>query len=65
MLFMNQPVIRYWLTDRDVAHIDMQRTVPASPAEQLTFAIEPKADGGVLTLTWDDREYLVPFRVKP
>jgi len=51
--------------DRDVAHIDMQRTAPAAPAEQLTFAIEPKGDGGVLALTWDDREYTVPFRVKP
>ena len=42
----------------------MQRTAPTAPAELLTFAIDPKGDGGVLALTWDDREYAVPFRVK-
>jgi hypothetical protein len=50
--------------DRDVAHIEMQRSAPSSPAEQVTFAIEPRGDGGVLKLAWDDREYAAAFLVK-
>jgi hypothetical protein len=49
--------------DRDLGRVEMQRTTPAAPAEQLTFAIEPREGGGALKLSWDDREYVAPFVV--
>jgi hypothetical protein len=49
--------------DRDLGRVGMQRTTAAAPAEQLTFAIEPREGGGALKLTWDDREYVAPFVV--
>lgn len=50
-------------SDRDLGRVEMQQSAAASPAEQLTFAIEPREGGGTLKLIWDDREYAAPFVV--
>lgn len=63
-LIINQETGQFHTTyhpERDLGRVEMQRTAAAAPAEQLTFAIEARGTGGVLKLTWDDREYSVPF----
>jgi hypothetical protein len=49
--------------EQDLGRVEMQRTTPASPVEQLTVVIEAREGGGALKLTWDDREYVAPFVV--
>ena len=49
--------------ERDLGHVEMQRSAPASPPEQLTFVIDAREGGGALKLIWDDREYVAPFVV--
>jgi hypothetical protein len=49
--------------EQDLGRVEMQRTAPASPVEQLTFAIDARDGGGALRLVWDDREYVAPFVV--
>ena len=49
--------------EQDLGHVEMQRSTPASPAEQLTFVIDARDGGGALKLIWDDREYVAPFVV--
>ena len=49
--------------EQDLGHVEMQRSAPASPAEQLTFVIDARDGGGALKLIWDDREYVAPFVV--
>ena len=34
------------------------------PVEQLTYGAESSSGGGVLKLTWENREYSVAFTVK-
>jgi hypothetical protein len=52
-----------YASEQDLGRVEMQRTVPASPVEHLTCAIEAREGGGALTLIWDDREYVAPFVV--
>jgi hypothetical protein len=36
-----------------------------SPAvEQFVIGVAPRGPGGVITLSWDDRQYSAPFTVK-
>jgi len=50
--------------DQDLGRVPMTLKKIADPAEQLTFAVEPReGGGGVLKLTWDDREYSVPIAI--
>jgi hypothetical protein len=57
-----------WGTDhdpaRDLARLDMNQSVLATPVEQFTFSILPAGSGGTLRFSWDDREYSIPFRTK-
>jgi hypothetical protein len=47
------------------ALVDMTLTRVTERVEGLTFAIEPRgSDTGVFTLTWDDRQYSLPFGVR-
>jgi hypothetical protein len=65
-LIINQETGQFHTTyhpERDLGRVDMHRAAAVTPAEQLTFAIEPQGTGGVLKLTWDDREYSAPFVV--
>jgi hypothetical protein len=49
---------------RDVARLDLAQTTIATPVEEFTISIVPQGTNGVLRLSWDDREYSIPFRVK-
>lgn len=49
---------------RDLARLDMTSATLVKPVEEFTFAIAPQGSAGILKLSWDDREYSIPFRVK-
>ncbi len=49
---------------KDLLRIPMTQTMLTQPVEQFTIAVAPQASGGVLRLSWDDREFAVPFRVR-
>jgi hypothetical protein len=50
---------------QDLGRVDLSlKKLPAS-VEQLTYSVEPKpGGGGVLKLSWDDREYSADFMLK-
>jgi len=51
--------------DKDLGRVDFQLKMLTEPVEQLTWTFEQQpAGGGLLKLSWDDREYFVPFAVK-
>lgn len=50
--------------ERDLTRLDMTQTALAQPAERFTIAVSPQGSSGVLRVSWDDREYSIPFRVK-
>lgn len=50
--------------ERDLARLEMTQTTLAQPAERFTIAVSPQGSSGVLSVSWDDREYSIPFRVK-
>jgi Protein of unknown function (DUF2911) len=46
--------------ERDLGRVEMKLRLLQEPVEQLTFAIESSpSGGGLLKLSWDDREYSV------
>ena len=49
---------------RDLARIDMTHSTPARPVEQFTIAVTPQGNAATLRISWDDREYSVPVRVR-
>ena len=49
---------------KDVARIDMTQTILAKPVDEFTIAVVPQGTAGVLKLSWDDREFSVPIRLK-
>lgn len=49
---------------RDLARIDLREERVISPVETLTMNVEPVGSGGVLSIAWDDRRFLLPFEVK-
>ncbi len=50
---------------RDLGRVRMRRTTVAEPAERLSIRAEPAgARGGVLRITWDRSEFVVPFTVQ-
>jgi DUF2911 family protein len=50
--------------DRDLGRVDVVMKKIDPIVEQMTFAIEPKTGGGgVLKLSWDDREYSVDVQI--
>ena len=51
-------------SSKDLARIPMTQTMLTQPVEQFTIAVLPQASGGVLRMSWDDREFAVPFRVR-
>jgi hypothetical protein len=48
---------------QDLGRVALTRTAATPPVEQLTIAIEPQGAGGVLRITWADRQYSAPFTV--
>ncbi|MFL5638481.1 MAG: DUF2911 domain-containing protein [Gemmatimonadaceae bacterium] len=51
-------------SDKDFARVNLTSKQVSPPAEQFVIGVTPQAAGGVLTLTWDDRQYSAPFTVK-
>lgn len=49
---------------QDLARIPMRDEPPAEPAEQFTISVDPQDTGAVLRMRWDDREALVPVRLR-
>jgi len=66
-LIINTETGQYHTTyssERDLGRVDMTLAKLPTPVERVTFAIEPRAGGGgVLRLSWDDREYSAAFVV--
>jgi hypothetical protein len=51
-------------SQQDLVRLDMAQTSLAQPVEQFTIAVTPQGPNGILRISWDDREYSIPFRVK-
>ena len=50
---------------RDLARIDLREERLSSPVETFTMNVEPVAGrGGVLSIAWDDRRFVLPFEVR-
>jgi len=66
-LIINRETGQYHTTynsDRDLGRVEMTLTRLPTPVERVTFAIESRAGGGgVIRLSWDDREYSAAFVV--
>jgi len=67
-LIINRETGQYHTTynaSLDLGRIPMTMNKTAEPVEKLTFAIEPRpGGGGVIKLSWDDREYVAAFAVR-
>ncbi len=50
--------------DKDFARVDLAAKQVSPPVEQFVIGVTPQGNGGVLSFTWDDRQYSVPFTVK-
>jgi hypothetical protein len=67
-LIINRQIFQFhteYRSDQDVGRVPTTQTRLESPVERLTFTIESRPGGGVLTLRWDDREFAAPFTVAP
>jgi hypothetical protein len=54
-----------YVPGQDLGRVDFSMKKLPAIVEQLTYGAEPKpGGGGVLKLSWDDREYSVDFIVK-
>ncbi len=49
---------------KDLARIDLTQSTPARAVEQFTIAVVSQGNAGILKLSWDDREFSVPVRVR-
>jgi len=50
--------------ERNLGQVKLALRHLDSPVEEMTFAVEPEASGGRLTLSWDDRAYSASFVVR-
>jgi len=50
--------------DKDFVRVDLAGKQVSPPVEQFVIGVAPQGSGGVLSFTWDDRQYSVPFVVK-
>ena len=57
-----------WGTDyhaeKDFARVDLAGRQVSPPVDQFVIGVAPQGTGGLLSFTWDDRQYSVPFTVK-
>ncbi len=49
---------------RDLARFTMTQATPPQSVERFTIDVFPAAGGGLLRLSWDDRMFSIPFRVR-
>ena len=67
-LIINREIFQFhtqYRPDQDLGRVPMTLTRLDSPVERLTFAIESRPGGGLLKISWDDREFAAPFTVAP
>lgn len=50
--------------DKDFTRVDLGGKQVSPPVEQFVIGVTPQGQGGLLSFTWDDRQYSVPFSVK-
>jgi hypothetical protein len=50
--------------DKDFARVDLAGKQISPPVDQFVIGVVPQGTGGLMTFTWDDRQYTVPFTVK-
>lgn len=50
--------------DKDFVRVDLAGKQVSPPVEQFVIGVVPQGAGGLLSFTWDDRQYSVPFAVK-
>jgi Protein of unknown function (DUF2911) len=50
--------------DKDFARVDLAGKQVSPPVEQFVIGVVPQGTGGLLSFTWDDRQYSVPFVVR-
>ncbi len=50
---------------KDLARLDLARYTLPSAVEAFTIAVAPRDSGGVLTLSWDQTAFFLPFTVVP
>ena len=50
--------------DKDFARVDLAGRQVSPPVDQFVIVVAPQGTGGLLSFTWDDRQYSVPFTVK-
>lgn len=50
---------------KDLCRLDLARYTLPSPVEAFTIAVTPRDSGGVLTLSWDQTAFFLPFTVIP
>jgi hypothetical protein len=49
----------------DLARVDLTKGNAATPADQLTMAVQKNpSGGGLIKITWENTEYSVPFTIK-
>ena len=67
-LIINRQIFQFhtqYRAEQDLGRVPMTLTRLDSPVERLTFAIEARPGGGVLTIRWDDREIAAPVTIAP
>jgi len=50
--------------DKDFVRVDLAGRQISPPVEQFVIGVAPRGTGGVITFSWDDRQYSAPFTVK-
>ncbi len=50
--------------DKDFVRVDLAGRQINPPVEQFVIGVAPRGQGGVITFSWDDRQYSAPFTVK-
>jgi len=51
-------------SDKDFVRVDLAGKQISPPVEQFVIGVAPRGPGGVISFTWDDRQYSAPFTVK-
>jgi hypothetical protein len=50
--------------DKDFVRVDLAGRKISPAVEQFVIGVAPRGQGGVITFTWDDRQYSAPFTVR-
>ncbi|MFL5477617.1 MAG: DUF2911 domain-containing protein [Gemmatimonadaceae bacterium] len=50
--------------DKDFAKVDLAGRKISPPVEQFVIGVAPRGAGGVISFSWDDRQFSAPFTVK-